>query len=276
MKFMDTEILHNIAEQARFQGTIEAGFRWEGLAKKRMLDPKALEPYGYKVYSQNDEDGIIHEIYRRIGIKNKIFIEFGVQNGLETNTHLLLLYGWKGLWIESSVEHCKEIQIRFSQILQSEKLKLSNSFITKDNINNIFKEFDFFGEIDLLSIDIDGNDYHIWDEISIVQPRVVIIEYNGKLPPDLEWIQPYNESHTWNGSDWHGASLKSLEILGNAKGYTLVGTNLRGVNAFFVRHDLTDDLFYTPSTSEALYNPLRLHLNFTSNHPAHNFLPVKE
>lgn len=123
-------------------------------------------------------------------------------------------------------------------------------------------------EIDLLSIDIDGNDVYVWEEISAVNPRVVVIEYNGKLPPDLSWRQAYNRNHVWNGSDWHGASLKAIEEAGRKKGYVLVGTNFNGCNAFLVRKDLTQGMFLEPATAEWLYNPLRLGLQFVANHPS--------
>lgn len=106
------------------------------------------------------------------------------------------------------------------------------------------------------------------ESITVVTPRVVIIEYNGKFPPDCNWKMAYNENHIWDGSDWHGASLKALEILGKKLGYQLVGTNLSGANAFFVREDLTKNLFYKPANAEALYNPLRLDLVHKNGHPA--------
>ncbi len=258
-----------IEDNVRFSGIIEGGLCWDVLSKERMQNSKALEPYGYKVYSQNDEDGIIHEIFKRIGTTNKIFIEFGVQNGLESNCHLLLFYGWSGLWIEGSEDFCKEIGIRFRPVIEKGQLKVANCFITKDNINEIFIREGFSGEIDLLSIDIDGNDLYVWEAIDVINPRVVVIEYNGKFPPDLEWKQAYDPSHVWHvGTDWQGASLKSYEILGRNKGYQLVGTDLRGCNAFFVRRDLAGDLFYELDTAEALYNPLRINLEFKSNHSA--------
>lgn len=261
-------IITQIANNVRFSGIIENGFCWDEQARERMRDPRALEAYGYKVYSQNDEDGIIHEIFKRIGTTSKTFIEFGVQNGLESNCHLLLFYGWKGLWIEGSEVCCSEIETKFRPVIRNGQLKIINRFITKDNINTIFTGEGYSGEIDLLSIDIDGNDIYVWDAIEVVNPRVVIVEYNAKFPPDLEWKQAYNPSHVWRGTDWHGASLKAYEILGRNKGYQLVGTNLRGCNAFFVRNDLIGDLFYEPATAEALYNPLRMNLSFTANHPA--------
>lgn len=181
-------------------------------------DSNRLEKYGYKVYSQNDEDGIIAEIFNRIGITNKIFVEFGVQNGLESNTHLLLLKDWKGLWIEGSESSCREINVLFNEVINgSHQLIVINEFITKDNINEIIQSANITGEIDLLSIDIDGNDWHIFNEISIVNPRVIVIEYNAKLPPDLEWVMPYNPSRMWDGSDYFGASLKAIEKLAEKK-----------------------------------------------------------
>lgn len=234
----DISFFTQIADCVKFSGSIENGFCWDALCRTRLKNPKSLEPYGYKVYSQNDEDGIIHEIFNRIGTTDKRFIEFGVQDGLESNTHLLLFYDWKGLWIEGSPEYCKEINTKFKPVIENGQLTVKNAFITKENINSLFSDADFTGEIDLLSIDIDGNDLYVWEAINVVNPRVVITEYNGKFPPDLEWTQAYNPTHIWDGTDWHGASLKAFEKLGQKKGYRLVGTDLRGCNAFFVRNDL--------------------------------------
>lgn len=128
----------------------------------------------------------------------------------------------------------------------------------------------------MLSIDIDGNDYYVWDAINIIKPRVVVIEYNGKFPPDCDWKMAYNEQHIWDGSDWHGASLKALEKLGSIKGYQLVGTNITGANAFFVKKSLASNLFYNPPTSEALYNPLRLNIMHRNGHPAKYCLKDQE
>ncbi len=262
------ELCFDLPVGTQLNGELQCGLCWDEYTRRRMADPKALEQYGYKVYSQNDEDGIIHEVFRRIGTKNKLFVEFGVQNGLESNCHLLLHYGWKGLWIEGSKEYCKDLKMRFRPVISEGKLVIDNEFITKENINEIIEKNGFSGEIDLLSVDIDGNDYYVWKAIDVINPRVVITEYNGKFPPDLEWCQAYNPNHMWDGSDWHGASLKSYELLGREKGYRLVGTNLRGCNAFFVRVDLCKDLFLGNGFAEELYNPLRMGLSFVSNHPS--------
>ncbi|MDR1850194.1 MAG: hypothetical protein LBQ75_09145 [Zoogloeaceae bacterium] len=240
--------------------------------RRRMDDQLCLERHGYKVFSQNDEDGIIAEIFSRIGVTNKVFVEFGVQNGLECNTHFLLHKGWNGLWIEGDAKSCASIRKLFSVPIESGRLKVVNAFIDKDNINGIIGGGGVNGEIDLLSIDIDGNDYWVWEAISCIQPRVVVIEYNAKFPPDFEWVMEYNKNHIWNGNDKHGASLKSLELLGQKSGYQLVGTNLNGVNAFFVKQDATGNLFAQPATAENLYNPQRWNIQYISGHPATEYV----
>lgn len=243
------------------------GLLWDKLLCDRLNNPKCLEKYGFKVYSQNDEDGIVEEIFNRIGHTNKMFVEFGVQDGIESNGHYLLIKNWKGLWIECDEEYYQKILTGFENTIVAGNLRVVNEFITKDNIDQILVDNKAEGEIDLLSIDIDGNDYHIWKEITAIHPRVVIIEYNAKIPPTCEWIMPYCEQHMWDGGDKHGASLLSMAKLGIQKGYTLVGTNISGVNAFFVRNDCIDSQFADLEVNE-LYNPPRYYKRFYAGHPS--------
>jgi hypothetical protein len=239
--------------------------------KRRLGDPLYLERYGYKVYSQNDEDGIIEEIFNRIGTTDKKFVEFGVQNGLESNCHFLLHKGWNGLWIDGNKKYFIELIKLFDKPIKNNQLKVINAFITVENINKLIEER-ISGEIDLLSIDIDGNDYWIWEAINCIKPRVVVIEYNAKFPPPHEWVMPYNPDHVWDGTDLHGASLKSLEKLGVRLGYQLVGTTMNGVNAFFVRNDLTRELFPKPATAENLYHSWGSRLYKSSGHVAAKYI----
>lgn len=268
------EMLNEPEVKFSFNGvkSITGGLCWDVLTENRLNNPLALERYGYKVYSQNDEDGIIQEIFRRIGTTNKKFIEFGVQNGLESNGHYLLHLGWKGLWLESDGDAVEDIRRRFHEPIKNGQLCLRQELVTRDNINSIIEKENFSGELDLLSIDIDGNDYYVWEAISVVRPRVVVIEYNGKFPPDYSWKMNYDEKYVWHGTDEHGASLKALQELGEKLGYQLVGTNIRGVNAFFVKEYLAKDKFYHPATAEALYNPLRLEWLVSSYHPSERYL----
>jgi hypothetical protein len=215
----------------------------------------------------------IEEIFNRINIGNKTFVEFGVQNGLESNCHYLLHKGWKGLWIEGNKKAVNEIQQLFKRVIDDKRLTVVNGFITKDNINDLIgKDGKITGEIDLLSIDIDGNDYWVWDAIKCVTPRAVVIEYNAKFPPNFEWVMEYDSNYIWQGDDKHGASLKSLELLGLKLGYQLVGTNIMGVNAFFVKQDLANDLFFTPAIAEKLYNPTRWTMQYISGHISKDYI----
>ncbi|MCA1690680.1 MAG: hypothetical protein LC733_00205 [Actinobacteria bacterium] len=152
---------------------------------------RSLTAAEFKVFSQNGEDGVLAEIFRRIGTTNRYFVEFGIGNGSEGNSVFLAdVLGWSGL---------------------------------------------FF---DLLSIDIDGNDYWVWEALEAFRPRVVVIEYNGLLKNNACLVQPYDPDWAWDGTEFYGASLGALRSLGRKKGYVLVHTELSGTNAFLVQADL--------------------------------------
>ena len=124
-------------------------------------------------------------------------------------------------------------------------------------------------EIDLLSVDIDGNDYHIINAISCVKPRVIVTEYNARFNPPIAYCMEYDPTHSWQKDDSFGASLSFFEVKLAEKGYCLVGCNLSGVNAFFVREDLVGDLFLKPFTAENHYEPARYYLSgYFAGHPA--------
>jgi hypothetical protein len=125
------------------------------LAKPRNADPKRLLRCGFKVYSQNDEDGIIQEIFKRIGTTNRTFVEFGVETGVETNTTKLLLEGWRGLWVEAASTYVAEIRKIFAHKLADGSLKVRESVVTVANINDLIAEAGVGREIDLLSVDIE-------------------------------------------------------------------------------------------------------------------------
>jgi hypothetical protein len=231
----------------------------------RYADPRNLVPFGRKVYSQNDEDGIIGEIFRRIGVTDRSFIEFGAGNGLENNSYALLFHGWRGTWIEGSEPAGADIRQGLSNTIAAGLLRVVTSFITRENIDSLLSPSGGRREVDLLSVDIDGNDFHVFDAITVVNPRVVAIEYNAKFSPPILFCMDYDANHVWSGDDCFGASLKFLELEFRRKGYALVGCNLTGVNAFFVREDLVADQFLPPFTAENHYEPARYHLMRTSS-----------
>ena len=227
------------------------------LDQPRYKDDKRLLKYGFKAYSQADEDGIIQEIFQRIGVTNKTFIEIGVGDGLENNTLFLLLKGWKGFWVDGDLKNIKAIHNKFIFLKDSGRLSIKQVWIDKDNIDSLINDFGLPQEIDLLSIDIDGNDYHVFKNIVSLNPRVVVIEYNAKLPPPVKWVMTYNQCHTKTNTDYFGASLKSFEYLFQKKGYLLVGCNITGSNAFFVRKDLMEEHFHSDCSAENHYEDLK-------------------
>ena len=146
-------------------------------------DEKRLEPFGFKVYSQNDEDGIIEEIFNRLGIRQGRFCEIGVENGLECNSLYLIHKGWLGCWIEGNPHQHEPIQRKFGSLLANGRLQLSREFASAENINVLLNKYEQTqGEVDFLSIDIDGNDIYLLAAMN-AHPKVICIEYNAKFPP---------------------------------------------------------------------------------------------
>lgn len=243
------------------------------LAAPRYDDPRCLTRYGAKTYSQNDEDGIIEEIFRRIGESSRRFVEIGVGDGTENNTLALLLKGWRGTWIDAAPRNAESIRRRFAPMLQEGQLQFFERRVTLAALPHLLAEIDAVEPIDLLGIDIDGNDYHILAAMPL-KARVIVLEYNARFRPPIEWVLPYDESHMWDTTDRFGASLASYARLLQGKGYSLVGCNITGVNAFFIRDDDADEArFLEPGDVAAHYEPARYWLMhaFTTAHPP-NFI----
>lgn len=240
------------------------------LESPRNADDRRLLKYGYRVYSQSDEDGILHEILHRIGDGGRRFVEIGAGDGFENNTLFLLIQGWRGVWIEGSSRKVTSAKKHHEAEIAEGRLQVVEQYATAANIDETIKRFSP-GELDVLSVDIDGNDYYVLGAIRAVAPRVIVAEYNAKFPPDVRWIMEHNEAHRWDSTDYFGASLKALEILLLKRGYFLVGCNLLGTNAFFIRKDLVrDPPFCAPFSAENHYEPARYFLlqAFHSGFPA--------
>ncbi len=172
--------------------------------------------------------------------------------------------GWSGIWIEASKRNIRQIRKELRPLIDERKLTVLAQFITRDNIVAHLEGCSLPHDPDLVSIDIDGNDYWVWEALlSRYAPRVVIVEYNALLGPSAPWVMEYNPAHARErviATSYYGASLKALEMLGRRKGYSLVGCDFLGVNAFFVRNDLLEDRFCAPYTSENHFEPNRLFL----------------
>lgn len=192
----------------------------------------------FQVFSQWGEDGIIQYLVREAHVEQKTFVEFGVQDYREANTRFLAERdNWSGLVMDSSAENIESI--RRMEVCWRQGLKAVEAFVTRDNINALIGAH-YEGEIGLLSIDIDGNDYWVWKTIDVVSPVIVVIEYNHRFGRDLAVTIPYDEGFRWGTQyplAYYGASLRALCLLGASKGYAFLGCCSNGANAFFVRRD---------------------------------------
>ena len=209
------------------------------------LNSNNILDFEFKVTSQWGEDGILQHLVDNLIIENKTFVEFGVENFTESNTRYLLQNNnWKGLVLDGSKENIS--YIKKDSIYWKYNLKAEHAFINKENINDLISKNGINGDIGLLSIDIDGNDYWVWEAINCINPRIVICEYNSIFGSEEKISVPYKHDFIWTKEHYSnlywGASLPALEFLGIKKGYKLIGVNSAGNNAFFVREDLATDL----------------------------------
>ncbi len=204
---------------------------------------QAVNPreHEFKVYSQWGEDGIIDYLCRTIVIPVNSFVEFGVEDYTEANTLFLLKHrNWRGLVIDGSNRNIESI--KRGKVFWRYDLQACEAFITRDNINDIIKENGLSGELGILSVDIDGNDYWVWEAITCVNPAIVICEYNSLFGPTAKISTPYisnfkrTSAHASNM--YYGASISGLNYLAESRGYRLVAGNSAGNNIFFVREDL--------------------------------------
>lgn len=189
---------------------IDHYIRSHKLAQGDEDDPENnLNTYEFGTYSQYGEDEIIEEIFNRIGTTNNFFVKLGVGDGNECNSALLLVKGWSSLWIEGNTSDYAKIRKNFHFLIRDQKLAVSNDFITADNIENLLVNNSVPWEFDLLSIDIDGNDYWVWKAIDRFHPRVVVVEYSASFKPPVKWVVKYNPTHKWDKTNYFGVSLKS-------------------------------------------------------------------
>tara|TARA_B100000575_G_scaffold289309_1_gene290870 strand:- start:24 stop:947 length:924 start_codon:yes stop_codon:yes gene_type:complete len=209
--------------------------------------PKNIEEIEFKIFSQFGDDGIIQFLINNLQIENdhKKFIEFGVENYLESNTRFLLFNNnWSGLIIDSSQHNIN--QIKRSNYFWKFDLEAKCAFITRDNINELISNSKVNNKVGLLSIDIDGNDYWVWEKINTIDPLIVIVEYNSNFGFKEKITIPYNEKFVrgkahYSNLYW-GTSLEALKYLAEKKGYKFICTNSSGNNAYFIKSSKFNDI----------------------------------
>ena len=221
-------------------------------ADGRYADPRCLTRYSANVYSQLGEDGIIAEIFSRIGAKDRVFVEIGVGNGTENTTRFLLETGWRGTWLEASERYASEARRLMQQYVNSGSLTIIEAAVTAENVNELLDSAGVPRSFDYLGIDIDQNTPYIWEALRR-HSRVACIEYNGHLPPTLPIRARYDADRMWDGTMWFGGSLKAMERIGAKKGMALVGCDLIGVNAFSASSAEVTGRFREPFNAETHY-----------------------
>lgn len=190
-----------------------------------------LTRFELRGFSQNGEDGVLVEILNRIGVTNRFFVEFGIQNGAEGNCVLLAdVFGWTGVFIEADDEDHAALSAKYA----GSPVSTVHDLVTADRVEAIFRTAGVPAAPDVVSIDIDGNDLYVWDALEEFRPRVVVIEYNSGIEEPGPLAQPHEPHRAWDGSGAFGASLDALDVVAARKGYRLAHTDLAGVNAFYV------------------------------------------
>ena len=248
-----TEILNNKISQIQL-------FLYYQQLKKKQLPLPSFDTAGFRVYSQSDEDGILLYIFSLIGMNNKKCAELacGTPYGANT-TNLICNWGWRGLLIDANQQAIR-IANDFYQSNKDTWLyppRLLSKWVTKENINDILRQNNFTGEIDLLSLDLDGVDYWIWKEIKVIKPRVITVEYNQIWGENKSVTVPYKSDfgRFKNNPLYYGASLLAFVKLAKKKGYRLVGCNRYGFNAFFINESVKEKLLPEISVNKCLNHP---------------------
>lgn len=236
------QLLRSIKEQSRFedesQKILIARLLIEKISRKREIND--FSEVEFKVFSQFGDDGIIQWLISNLSIDVETFVEFGVEDYQESTTRFLMMNNnWSGLVFDGSEENIRAIHR--SKYYPNFDLVARPLFVTRDNINSALLEAGMTGQVGLLHIDIDGNDYWIWKEINVISPIIVVLEYNSIFGAERAVSTPYSpdfyRTREHYSNLYFGASLRALCDLSTDKGYAFIGCNSAGNNAYFVRKD---------------------------------------
>ena len=240
---------------------------YQDIASPQLSQRTAFKNAEYKVFSKYGCDGLLLYIFSKIGVTNRTFVEIGIQDGRECNTaNLSIHFGWKGLLIEGNKDWMEAAVRYYKKALGSMagNVSIAHAMVTAENINTVLTEKAMTGEIDLFSVDIDSNDYWVWKAVTVIKPKVVVIEYNASCGPTESLTMKYDPSFKYQkfyreNPLYYGASVTALAKLGTEKGYVLVACDVHGGDAYFVRRDVAEGVFVALSPEEAFYpNSYRL------------------
>ncbi len=258
-KDSDASLLKRVSLLEKQQRNLQVMLQQQRLrhqVKDRDLSAGSFHTHGYGIHSKQDEDGLILHIFEQIGVTSRTFLEIGVQDGLECNAaNLARNLGWTGAMLEGDPKLAEEARKNYCGF---PGVKIRQAFVRKDNVSELAQLAGTQNDCDLFSLDIDGNDYWIWEALSNFDPRVVVVEYNHALGSERAITIPYDPDFCYRAKHprgYFGASLAALQKLGKKKGYALVGSSNLGPNAFFVKADQLKGSIVEMSVKEA-YRPL--------------------
>jgi len=226
------------ARERRIEPGVEAVLRKLYLDPAALPFPQQLTAHRFRLFSQNQEDGMTLDLLRRVDARNHRFVELG--SGLSGGNSAVLAaeLGWSGLMVDGSATHIAQVQRRFPGVTAA------STWITAEGVNDLISQHGFGGDLGLLSIDLDGNDYWVWNAITVCDPDVVVVEYNSMFGPDRAVTIPYDPafSRGQHRFIYYGTSLAALASLARKKGYRLVAVEPTGVNAYFLRNGCGPDV----------------------------------
>ncbi len=213
------------------------------------------------IYSQGAEEAILEHLFARIAPRRKFCVEFGASDGLRNSNTARLLRdaGWSGVLIEGADYRFGKLRDHYRD---TSNVALVQATLQPDSVERVFADAGVPVDLDLLSIDIDGNDYWVWRALERYRPQVVVIEYNPYYAPPERWVMKFNPEHAWDGSTYYGASLESLCALGKQKGYELICCDKNGNNAFFVERSLYERFGLESNAPQVLYRPAMYKVRF--------------
>jgi len=236
--------------------------RYKDMARRNIRPLPTFDEAGFRCCSQFEEDGILLYIFSLIGVTNKTAVEICAGDGIQCNSaNLIINHGWHGYLFDGDRKNV----VRGSQYYRRHKdtflwpPKLTHAWITAENVDRTLQDAGVEGEVDLLSVDVDGMDYWIWKAINCINPRVVVCETHNVIPADKALTVPYDRSFKISVEDYHGASLAAMTKLAKEKGYRLAGTHRYGFNAFFIRNGVGEELLPAVGVQDCLLHPYAKH-----------------
>jgi len=228
-----------------------------GCFQERPARDLTLFEFERSVFSQFGEDGVIERIFQIIEPTHRFAVEFGAGDGvrLSNTRNLFLNHGWGGLLIEGDEALAKRMAEEYES---NPRVATEHAWVYPGNVELLFQAQNVPKDLDLLSIDIDSNDYYVWNVIHEYRPKVVLIEFNAEFPPPQRAVIKFHPMNYWDGSTYFGASIQSLYELGKKKGYELVHCESHGANLFFVDSKYYSLFGMRDNTPERLYRGVKL------------------